>query len=112
MHSILHFPQVLVNLSTGSLELSILQVIGEELGGVQSELIGVAAWTLTNPILCSTIKSIVGVDATQFVQLAMVVILAALTLQACHLSPLGCGLGKATVVCVGCVIELSLDRAL
>ena len=112
MHSILHFPQVLVNLSTSSLELSILQVIGKELGGIQSELIGVASWALTTPILSSTIESVVRVDATQFVELAMVVILATLALQACHLAPLGCGLGKAAVVSVRCIVELSLNRAL
>ena len=82
MHSILHFAQVLVNLSTGSLILSIPQVIGKELGGVQSEIIGVAARALATSQPSSTIKSVVGVDTPQFVEFAIIVSLTSLTLQA------------------------------
>ena len=112
MHSILYFPQVLINLSASSLILSIPQVIGKEFGGIQSELVGVASRALTTPQLRSTIKSVVGVDTPQFVELAIMVSLTSLTLQARPLAPVGCGLCKAAVVVFRSVVELSLYGAL
>ena len=104
MHSILHFAQVLVNLSTSSLILSIPQVIGKEPGGIQSEIIGVAARALATPKPSSTIKSVVGVDTPQFVEFAIMVSLTTLTMQARSLVPLGCRLGKAAVVGIHSVV--------
>ena len=71
MHSILHFSQILVNLSTSSLVLSIPQVIGKELGGIQSEIIGVATRALTTLQTSTTIKSVVGVNTPQFVEFSI-----------------------------------------
>ena len=90
MHSILHFAQVLVNLSTSSLVLSIPQVIGKELGSIQGEVIGVAARALATPQPSSTIKSVVGVDTPQFIELSIMVYLTTLTLHARSLASLGC----------------------
>ena len=113
MHSILHFAQVLVNLPTSSLVLSIPQVIGKELGGIQSEIIGVAARALATSQSSSAIKSVVGVDTPQFVEFAIMVSLSTLALQASSFTSLGCSrLLKATVVGIHSVVQLLLDIAL
>ena len=113
MHSILHFAQVLVNLPTSSLVLSIPQVIGKELGGIQSEIIGVATRALTSPQPSSAIKSVVGVDAPQFVEFAIMVSLSTLTLHAGSFTTLGCiRLLKAAVVGIYSIVQLLLDIAL